>query len=140
MESDLIDYTPAIKDSALKLAKRCRMGPYFIPASPADGKGATGPTQYSCSWYAPGASGGVNIDGGTAADPETGMIYVGGQTGLGTIVVQKKIPAPSIGTVSRTIAAACPAQRLRQPDMCSEPADAVPVTRPWRSSTGRGLR
>jgi quinoprotein glucose dehydrogenase len=89
VESDLIDYTPAMKDSALKLAKRCRMGPYFIPASPADGKGANGPTQYSCSWYAPGASGGVNIDGGTAADPETGMIYVGGQTGLGTIVVQK---------------------------------------------------
>ena len=30
--ADLIDYTPAIKDSALKLAKKCRMGPYFIPA------------------------------------------------------------------------------------------------------------
>src|SRR4029079_18925490 len=26
MASDLIDYTPAIKDSALKLAKQCRMG------------------------------------------------------------------------------------------------------------------
>jgi quinoprotein glucose dehydrogenase len=89
MESDLIAYTPAIKDSALKLAKNCRMGPYFIPASPADGKGQNGPSQYTCSWYAPGASGGVNIDGGTAADPETGMIFVGGQTGLGTIEVQK---------------------------------------------------
>ena len=32
VEADLIDYTPAIKDSALKLAKRCRMGPYYIPA------------------------------------------------------------------------------------------------------------
>ena len=41
-ESDLIDYTPAIKDTALKLAKHCRMGPYFIPASPADGKGKNG--------------------------------------------------------------------------------------------------
>jgi quinoprotein glucose dehydrogenase len=88
-EKDLIDYTPAIKDSALKLAQRCRMGPYFIPASPTDGKGKNGPSQYKCSWYAPGASGGVNIDGGTAADPETGMIYVGGQTGLTTIAVQK---------------------------------------------------
>src|SRR5215475_9806904 len=64
------------------------MGPYFIPASPADGKGAQGPAKYKCSWYAPGASGGVNIDGGTAADPETGMIYVGGQSGLSTIEVQ----------------------------------------------------
>ena len=86
VESDLIDYTPAIKDSALKLATRCRMGPYFIPASLADGTGASG---YRCSWYAPGASGGVNIDGGTAADPETGRIYVGSQSGLSTIQVQK---------------------------------------------------
>ncbi len=88
LESDLIDYTPAIKDSALKLAKQCRMGPYFIPPSPANGKGENGPSQYHCSWYAPGASGGVNIDGGAAADPETGMLYVGGQSGLGTIEVQ----------------------------------------------------
>jgi quinoprotein glucose dehydrogenase len=86
---DLIDYTPAIKDSALKLAKQCRMGPYFIPGSPLDGKGKNGPSQYKCSWYAPGASGGVNIDGGAAADPVTGMLYVGGQSGLSTIAVAK---------------------------------------------------
>jgi glucose dehydrogenase len=86
VESDLIDYTPAIKDSALKLAKKCRMGPYFIPASPTDGSAQSG---YKCSWYAPGASGGVNIDGGTAADPETGRIYVGSQSGLSTNQVQK---------------------------------------------------
>jgi quinoprotein glucose dehydrogenase len=89
LESDLIDYTPAIKDSALKLAKQCRMGPYFIPASPLDGKGKNGKSEYTCSWYAPGASGGVNIDGGAAADPVTGMLYVGGQTGLSTIAVAK---------------------------------------------------
>ncbi len=87
LESDLIDYTPAIKDSALKLARKCRMGPYFIPGSPLDGKGKNGPAQYTCSWYAPGASGGVNIDGGTAADPETGMIYVGSQSGMSVISV-----------------------------------------------------
>ncbi len=88
-EADLIDYSPAIKDSALKLAKGCRMGPYYIPASPADGVGKNGPSQYRCSWYAPGASGGVNIDGGAAVDPETGMMYVGSQAGLSTIAVQK---------------------------------------------------
>jgi len=84
IEADIIDYTPAIKDSAMKLAKRCRMGPYYIPASLADGSGRSG---FNCSWYAPGASGGVNIDGGSAADPETGMLYVGGQSGLNTIEV-----------------------------------------------------
>ncbi|MGQ0702327.1 MAG: outer membrane protein assembly factor BamB family protein [Gemmatimonadales bacterium] len=85
-ESDLIDYTPAIKDSALKLAKRCHMGPYYIPPAAADGKGASG---LRCSWYAPGASGGVNIDGGAAVDIETGMMYVGAQSGLSTAQVQK---------------------------------------------------
>jgi len=86
VEADLIDYTPAIKDSALKLAKKCRMGPYYIPASLTDG---SGPGGLKCSWYAPGASGGVNIDGGGAVDPETGMLYVGSQTGMSTIQLQK---------------------------------------------------
>ena len=84
LATDLIDYTPAIRDSALKLAQRCRMGPYFIPGAAADG--ATGP---KCAWYAPGASGGVNIDGGGAVDPETGMIYIGSQSGMSTISLQK---------------------------------------------------
>ncbi|MEO7458442.1 MAG: PQQ-binding-like beta-propeller repeat protein [Gemmatimonadaceae bacterium] len=86
LASDLIDYTPAIRDSALKLAQRCRMGPYFIPAALADGSGADGRT---CAWYAPGASGGVNIDGGAAVDPETGMMYVASQSGLSTVQLKK---------------------------------------------------
>jgi len=86
LESDLIDYTPAIRDSALKIARRCRMGPYYIPGQPNDGSARSGLT---CSWYNPGASGGVNIDGGVAVDPETGMVYVGSQTGLSTISLQK---------------------------------------------------
>ncbi len=86
IESDLIDYTPAIRDSALKVAKYCRMGPYYIPAVVADGSSPTGLT---CSWYAPGASGGVNIDGGAAADPDLGYLFVGAQSGLNTIEVAK---------------------------------------------------
>ncbi|MCC7003783.1 MAG: PQQ-binding-like beta-propeller repeat protein [Gemmatimonadaceae bacterium] len=86
LATDLIDYTPAIKDSALKMAQRCRMGPYYIPATTSDGKSAGG---LKCSWYAPGASGGVNIDGGAAFDPETGMIYVAALSGLSTITLQK---------------------------------------------------
>ncbi len=80
LESDLIDFTPAIKAAALAAAKQCRMGPYFIPGSATDGKSAL-----SCSWYAPGAAGGVNIDSGAAFDPETGFLYVGAQSGLSTI-------------------------------------------------------
>ena len=84
LESDLIDYTPAIRDSALKMARRCRMGPYYIPPSANDGS-----SQYPCSWYAPGAAGGVNIDGGAAVDPETGMLYVASQSPLSTTTLQK---------------------------------------------------
>jgi quinoprotein glucose dehydrogenase len=86
VESDIIDYTPAIRDSAMVLAKKCRMGPYFIPAVVSDG---SGPSGLRCSWYAPGASGGVNIDGGAAVDPETGMMYVASLSGLSTIALQK---------------------------------------------------
>ncbi len=86
LAADLIDYTPAIKDSALKMAQRCRMGPYFIPAVTSDGKSPSG---LKCSWYSPGASGGVNIDGGAAFDPETGMLYVAALSGLSTITLQK---------------------------------------------------
>jgi quinoprotein glucose dehydrogenase len=86
VESDLIDYTPAIKAAALAAAKKCRMGPYYIPPSLADG---TAPSGFICSWYAPGASGGMNIDGGAAVDPESGYIYVAAQTGLSTIQVIK---------------------------------------------------
>jgi quinoprotein glucose dehydrogenase len=85
-EDDLIDYTPAIRDSALALARQCRMGPYYIPAVVSDG---SGPSGHSCAWYAPGASGGVNIDGGAAVDPETGFMYVASLSGLSTISVQK---------------------------------------------------
>jgi len=84
VEADIIDYTPAIKEAAMKLAKACRMGPFYIPPSPADGTGT-----YRCSWYAPGASGGVNIDGGAAVDPETGKLYVASQSGLSTAQVAK---------------------------------------------------
>jgi quinoprotein glucose dehydrogenase len=86
LESDLIDYTPAIRDSALARARTCVMGPYYIPAVLSDGSSRTGKR---CSWYAPGASGGVNIDGGAAVDPETGMMYVASISGLSSITLQK---------------------------------------------------
>ena len=86
LERDLIDYTPAIRDSALTLARMCRMGPYYIPAQPNDSTSKSG---LKCSWYSPGASGGVNIDGGASVDPETGMMYVASLSGLSSIRVQK---------------------------------------------------
>ncbi len=84
VESDLIDYTPEIKAAALAIAQQCRMGPYYIPPSTNDGS-----SKLACSWYAPGANGGVNIFGGSAVDPETGMIYVGAQSGIQRLTITK---------------------------------------------------
>jgi len=120
VEADLIDYTPAIKEAALKLAKACRMGPYYIPASPADGSGPSGLT---CSWYAPGASGGVNIDGGAAVDPDTGLLYVAAQNGLSTMQVVKD---------------PCSEFRYSSPhDSCGE-RGALPPPPGYKKNDGRG--
>ena len=83
-EDDLIDYTPEIKAAALHLARLCRMGPHYVPPSALDGS-----TPQECSWYAPGAAGGVNIDSGAAVDPETGLLYVASQSSLSTTEVVK---------------------------------------------------
>jgi len=120
VEADLIDYTPAIKEAALKLARACRMGPYYIPAQPGDG---TAPSGLTCSWYAPGASGGVNIDGGAAVDPETGLLYVAAQTGLSTIQVVKD---------------PCSEFRYSSPhDSCGQ-LGALPPPPGYKKSEGRG--
>jgi glucose dehydrogenase len=121
-EDDLIDYSPAIRDSALALARSCRMGPYYIPAALSDGSTADG---FTCAWYAPGASGGVNIDGGAAVDPETGMLYVASQSGLSTIQVQKD---------------PCSEFRFSSPhDSCGQ-LGALPAPEGYEPPQGRGGR
>ena len=92
-------------------ARRCRMGPYYIPAAVGDG---TAPSGLTCSWYAPGASGGVNIDGGAAVDPETGMIYVGCADGPEHDRSSRRIRARSSATAHRTTAAASSARCRRR--------------------------
>ena len=132
-EDDLIDYTPEIKAAALHLAQLCRMGPYYIPPSAMDGT-----TKYHCSWYAPGASGGVNIDGGAAVDPETGMMYVGGQIGLSTTEVGKDPCSEHRYTQAarpRTAAGSL-ARRRRRRDTCRR--RAVAARRRWRRRGGGG--
>jgi quinoprotein glucose dehydrogenase len=99
------------------------MGPYFIPASPANGKGKTGASKYKCSWYAPGAAGGVNIDGGAAADPTTGFLYVGGQSGLSTIEVEHD---------------PCSEHRYSQPHDSCGLLGALPAPKGYKSKTADG--
>ncbi|HTC35969.1 MAG TPA: pyrroloquinoline quinone-dependent dehydrogenase [Bryobacteraceae bacterium] len=66
---DLIDFTPALKAAALKIASQYKMGPLFTPPSVFDANGKKG------TLMLPNATGGANWQG-AAADPETGVLYV----------------------------------------------------------------
>ena len=73
---DLIDFTPELRAEAEKIAAKYKIGPIFTPPvlSKLDGPLAT--------LYAPGPLGGANWPGGSF-DPETHMLYVFSQGGMG---------------------------------------------------------
>ena len=111
-------------------------GRTYIPASPGDG---TAPSGLTCSWYAPGASGGVNIDGGAAVDPETGMLYVGGADRAEHDAARRRIRARSSATARRTTAAASSARcrRRRATRRATAAAAAAHGARPTTSAASR---
>jgi quinoprotein glucose dehydrogenase len=73
-EDDLVDFTPAIKAAALEAVEGLRMGPMFTPSSLRQAPDGTRGTL-----VLPHYGGGTNWEGG-AADPETGLLYVGSTT------------------------------------------------------------
>jgi len=77
---DLIDFTPELREEAIKITKKHRMGPLFTPPSLANDPSGTQGTL-----VVPGANGGANIPGGSAVDPETGIIYIASQKGHSNI-------------------------------------------------------
>jgi len=79
---DLVDYTPELRDKALKIVSEYEIGPLFQPPLHRDNKlGKKG------SLWCPGDVGGVNIDGPAAADPETGILYVTSRKGCSSRVI-----------------------------------------------------
>jgi quinoprotein glucose dehydrogenase len=84
---DLIDFTPQLKELALKAVEGYRLGPLFTPPSLVDAaKGTKGTLTF------PG-SGGANWEGG-AFDPETGFLYVASATRTDTAVYGITRPQP----------------------------------------------
>ena len=79
---DLIDFTPALHEEALKVAANYRLGPIFTPpvASTWPGPLAT--------LMLPSATGGANWQGG-AFDPDTKMLYVYSVTSVTTLGLVK---------------------------------------------------
>ena len=68
-ESDLIDFTPALKAEALKLTSRFKLGPIFTPPVVSDWNNKL------ATLMLPNVTGGANWQGGSL-DPETGMFYI----------------------------------------------------------------
>ena len=77
---DLIDFTPELREEAIKLARQYRMGPLFTPPSLSNADDGT-----KGAFVMPGANGGANIPGGSSVDPETGMLYVATERGHSVI-------------------------------------------------------
>ncbi len=75
-EDDLIDFTPELRAMALDIVSDFRMGPLFNPPSIENAADGT-----QASIHCPGANGGANIPGGSAVDPETGILYVASTRG-----------------------------------------------------------
>ena len=70
-EDDLIDFTPELRRMALEAVQEIQLGPVYNPPVPRveGGKRAAA--------ICPSVTGGLNIIGGPAADPETGILYLG---------------------------------------------------------------
>jgi quinoprotein glucose dehydrogenase len=85
---DLIDFTPAMKEEAVKIASQYQMGPLFTPpiVRDTDGKIAT--------LMLPHHVGGGNWPGG-AVDPETGILYVASVTNQDTLALTQADPKRS---------------------------------------------
>jgi quinoprotein glucose dehydrogenase len=66
---DLIDFTPALREEAVKLTSRYKLGPIFTPPVVSKWEGPL------ATLMLPAATGGANWQGG-AFDPETKMFYI----------------------------------------------------------------
>jgi quinoprotein glucose dehydrogenase len=71
----LVDFTPAIKEEALRIVKQYKKGPLYTPVS------VYNPPNVMGMLMLPDAVGGANWQGGVL-DPETGMLYVSSSTVL----------------------------------------------------------
>ena len=84
----LINFTPALKEEALKIASQYKMGPLYLPPIVADTDGK------AALFLLPAHVGGVNWPGG-AVDAETGVLYVASVTQSEFLAVSKADPKRS---------------------------------------------
>jgi quinoprotein glucose dehydrogenase len=124
---DLIDFTPELREEAIKLVSKYKIGPIFTPpvVSKVDGPLAT--------LVAPGATGGTNWPGGSY-DPETHMLYVYSQSGIANLGLVPP-PDPKISDMNYIQGTAGRAVTAQGGSGAGAGADSPP---PPRSPGGRG--
>jgi len=86
---DLIDFTPALKAEAEKIASQYKLGPLFTPPIVMDANGKKG------TLLLPSHVGGANWQGG-AVDPETGILYVASITNADALNLSVADPKRSV--------------------------------------------
>jgi len=79
---DLIDFTPELRQVAIDSLKEYQIGPLFHPPLQRDND-----LGYKAAFWCPGDSGGSNIDGPSAADPESGILYVTSKKGCTSRII-----------------------------------------------------
>jgi quinoprotein glucose dehydrogenase len=117
----LIDYTPELRDAALKVASRYARGPIFTPPSVA----VRGGTQGTLSLGA--GSGGTNWPGG-AYDPETHILYVPSQSA--SFYLWDLIPNPDPGKSDMRYLKGNPQSGLGQGGLGGLNVEGLPLTKP----------
>jgi quinoprotein glucose dehydrogenase len=86
--NDLIDFTPALREEAVKLVSRYKIGPIFTPPVVSKWEGPL------ATLMLPNATGGANWQGG-AFDPETKMFYIFTNTTVTPLGLVKPDPTKS---------------------------------------------
>jgi quinoprotein glucose dehydrogenase len=113
---DLLDFTPALREEAIKIASDYKMGPLFTPPIVADTNGK------KALMMLPNHLGGVNWPGG-AADPETGMFYVASTTAMDFLALSK--PDPKYSDMPYISGSGSGPRRGRPLDAGSEPPPVI---------------
>ena len=117
----LIDYTPELREAALKVVSKYKRGPIFTPPSVA----VRGGTQGTLSLGA--GSGGTNWPGG-AYDPETHILYVPSQSA--SFYLWDLIPNPDPGKSDLRYLKGNPDSGLGQGGLGGLNVDGLPLTKP----------
>ncbi len=100
----LIDYTPQVRELALKRATE--QGLFAPPFNPPVHRG--NPDGVATGRFYPGETGGVNITHPPAADPTTGIIYIASHSGGGARVVVPGKELDCFGQTGTTVTAWVP--------------------------------